>query len=160
MAEPESAEIRCRINGRSVVLETDPLRAMVDVLRVDLGLTGTKEGCGVGVCGACSVLVDGSVVSSCLLPVGLVEGANVMTIEGIATPHALGPLQAAFVEHGAIQCGFCTPGQVMMAGALLSAIPDPSDADIDDWMSGSLCRCTGYVGIRRAIQAVSKGQDG
>ncbi len=155
---PDHAPIRCRINGEAAVLQVDPLRAMVDVLRDDLQLTGTKEGCGVGVCGACSVLLDGDVVASCLLPAGLVDGRELTTIEGLETETGLTPLQAAFIEHGAIQCGFCTPGQVLAATSLLASLPDPSDADIDAWMAGSLCRCTGYSGIRRAIQAVARAR--
>jgi carbon-monoxide dehydrogenase small subunit len=156
---PETAQIQVRINDRDTVLDVDPLRRMLDVLRDDLQLTGTKEGCGVGVCGACSILLDDAVVAACLLPAGLVDGRTVLTIEGLETGSGLTPLQSAFIDHGGIQCGFCTPGQVIAATALLARRPDPTDAEIDAWMAGNLCRCTGYAGIRRAIRAAAGSPD-
>jgi carbon-monoxide dehydrogenase small subunit len=147
------------VNGAPTTVDVDPSRRLLDVLRYDLDLTGTKESCAVGVCGACSVLVDGRVVSSCLLPIGLLEGASVTTIEGIAGPDgSLSPLQEAFITEGGFQCGACTPGQIIAATALLDANPRPTEAEIREWMGGNLCRCTGYTGIVRAIQVAAEHQ--
>jgi carbon-monoxide dehydrogenase small subunit len=145
------ATVRVRVNGDLQVFDVDPLRRVLDVLRDDLDLTGTKEGCGAGMCGACSVLLDDAVVASCLLPVALVDGRSVTTIEGLASVGGMSAVQQAFVAEGGVQCGFCTPGQVLCATSLLDRRPNPTDAEIDEWMSGNLCRCTGYAGIRRAI---------
>jgi aerobic carbon-monoxide dehydrogenase small subunit len=151
-------QIRVDVNGTPHELVVEPTRRLVDLLRHDLDLTGTKEGCAVGVCGACSVLVDGQLQSACLLPAALVDGRSVTTVEGIANPDGTpSPLQDAFVMEGGLQCGACTPGQVVAATALLNEIPDPSDDEIRDWMSGNICRCTGYAGIVRAIHAAAKG---
>ncbi len=128
-------------------------RRLIDVLRDDLGCTGTKEGCSIGVCGACSVLVAGELLSACLLPAVFVEGRDVTTVEGLAHGDELSPLQDAFIREGGFQCGICTPGQLIAATALLAEYPRPSDAEIRDWMMGNLCRCTGYHGITRAIKA-------
>lgn len=128
-------------------------RRLIDVLRDDLGLTGTKEGCSIGVCGACSVLVGGELVSACLLPAVFVDGQPVTTVEGLAQGVALSPLQEAFIREGGFQCGICTPGQLIAATALLAERRRPSDDDIREWMMGNLCRCTGYHGIARAIRA-------
>jgi carbon-monoxide dehydrogenase small subunit len=128
-------------------------RRLIDVLRDDLGLTGTKEGCSVGVCGACSVLVGGELLSACLMPALFVDGRAVTTVEGLASGNELSPLQDAFIRHGGFQCGICTPGQLISATALLAAYPRPTDDEISDWMMGNLCRCTGYHGITRAIRA-------
>jgi carbon-monoxide dehydrogenase small subunit len=148
--------VELRINGARKVLRVEPTRRLVDVLREDLDLTGTKESCAVGVCGACAVIVDGRLVSSCLLPAVLADGTAVTTIEGLAGPDgSLSPLQDAFIDEGGLQCGACTPGQVIAATALLAERPDPSDSEIRDWMAGNLCRCTGYAGIVRAIRAVA-----
>lgn len=143
--------VRFTLNGapREVRMRAD--RRLIDVLRTDCGLTGTKEGCSVGVCGACAVLVDGEVLSACLLPAVFVDGAAVTTVEGLGTDR-LTPLQDAFITEGGFQCGICTPGQLITATALLAAHPKPTDAEISEWMMGSLCRCTGYHGIRRAIK--------
>ncbi len=149
--------IRFSLNGHARELEVDPAHRLIDVLRDDCGLTGTKEGCSVGVCGACSVLVNGEVVSACLLPAPHVDGASVITIEGLAQGGALTPLQEAFITEGGFQCGICTPGQIITATALLTARPKPTDADISEWMMGSLCRCTGYHGITRAIKKAVEG---
>jgi carbon-monoxide dehydrogenase small subunit len=150
------SRIELEVNGRRHALEVEPTRRLVDVLREDLDLTGTKESCAVGVCGACAVLVDGRLVASCLLPVGLADGAAVTTIEGLVGPDGeLSPLQDAFVAEGGLQCGACTPGQIVAATALLREVGDPSDAEIRDWMAGNLCRCTGYAGILRAIRAAA-----
>ncbi len=128
-------------------------RRLIDVLRDDLGCTGTKEGCSIGVCGACSVLVAGELLSACLLPAVFVDGREVTTVEGLARGDELSPLQDAFIREGGFQCGICTPGQLIAATALLAEYPRPSDAEIRDWMMGNLCRCTGYHGITRAIKA-------
>ena len=127
-------------------------RLLLHVLRDDLGLTGTKEGCSVGVCGACSVLVDGVLVSSCLLPAVLADGASITTVEGLAPePEGLSPVQESFIRHGGFQCGICTPGQLIAATALLQAHPHPTEAQVKEWMMGNLCRCTGYYQIVESI---------
>jgi len=144
-------QLRLRVNGAAREVETLAHRRLIDVLRDDLGLTGTKEGCSVGVCGACSVLVDGEVVSACLLPAVFADGHEVTTIEGLADGE-LTPLQDAFITEGGFQCGICTPGQIVAASALLRANARPSESEIREFMMGNLCRCTGYAGIVRAIQ--------
>ena len=149
-------QVRLEINGASHELDVAPARRLVDVLRHDLGLTGTKESCAVGVCGACSVLVDGQLTSACLLPVALADGHRITTIEGIAGPDGeLSALQSAFIREGGLQCGACTPGQIIAATALLAEQPAPDEPAIRDWMAGNLCRCTGYAGIIRAIRAAA-----
>lgn len=140
------------LNGRPVTVEARPDRTLLDVLRADLHLTGTKEGCAIGVCGACSVLVDERLQSACLLIVGLVDGRSVATIEGLGTPDAPSTVQTAFVEAGGFQCGICTPGQVVAATSLLREQADPSDEAIRRWMAGNLCRCTGYASIVEAVR--------
>ena len=147
-------QIRFRVNGEPRELRVAAQRRLIDVLRADCGLTGTKEGCSVGVCGACAVLVDGELLSSCLLPAVFVDGAEVTTVEGLSKG-PLTPLQEAFITEGGFQCGICTPGQLITASALLAAHPKPTDAEIGEWMMGSLCRCTGYHGIVRAIKTAS-----
>jgi carbon-monoxide dehydrogenase small subunit len=147
-----SERIEFRVNGEERKVETSPARPVLDVLREDLGLTGTKEGCSVGVCGACSVLVDGRLMSACLLPVGSVAGREVTTVEGLEGPDgALSPVQQAFLECGGFQCGICTPGQVVAATALLRECPRPSEHEVRDWMMGNICRCTGYYSITKAV---------
>jgi len=128
-------------------------RRLIDVLRDDLRFTGTKEGCSIGVCGACSVLVDGDLLSGCLLPAVFVDGREVTTVEGLARGETLSPLQDAFIREGGFQCGICTSGQLIAATALLAERKRPSDDEIREWMMGNLCRCTGYYGITRAIRA-------
>jgi aerobic carbon-monoxide dehydrogenase small subunit len=128
-------------------------RRLIDVLRDDLGATGTKEGCSIGVCGSCSVLVGGELFSACLMPAVFVDGTEVTTVEGLADGDTLSPLQDAFIREGGFQCGICTPGQLIAATALLAENTRPSDAQIREWMMGNLCRCTGYHGITRAIKA-------
>ena len=147
--------IRFDLNDEPRTVEVSADRLLLDLLREDLQLTGTKEGCRVGICGTCTVLVDGRPVSSCLFPAVHADGARVRTIEGIARGGALTPLQQAFIEHGGFQCGICTPGQIVSATALLAAHPRPTDAQIREWMMGNLCRCTGYFGIERAIRAAA-----
>jgi aerobic-type carbon monoxide dehydrogenase small subunit (CoxS/CutS family) len=144
--------IALTINGAPVELEAAPDRRLLDVLRDDLGLTGTKSGCEIGVCGACSVIVDGRLQSACLLLVGLLEGRSVVTIEGLGTPDEPSPVQRAFVEAGGFQCGICTPGQVVAATALLDEVEAPSDETIRRWMAGNLCRCTGYASIVESVR--------
>jgi aerobic-type carbon monoxide dehydrogenase small subunit (CoxS/CutS family) len=128
-------------------------RRLIDVLRDDLGATGTKEGCSIGVCGSCSVLVGGELLSACLLPAVFVDGREVKTVEGLANGNELSSLQDAFIREGGFQCGICTPGQLIAATALLAENSRPSDGEIREWMMGNLCRCTGYHGITRAIKA-------
>jgi len=128
-------------------------RRLIDVLRDDLGATGTKEGCSIGVCGSCSVLVGGELLSACLLPAVFVDGSEVKTVEGLSDGDQLSPLQDAFIREGGFQCGICTPGQLIAATALLSENSRPSEDEIREWMMGNLCRCTGYHGITRAIKA-------
>ena len=140
------------VNGSPCNLEVSPTRRLIDVLRDDLGLTGTKEGCSIGVCGACTVLVDGKVMSGCLTLAVAVQGRDLLTIEGLARGGELHPLQRAFIEHGGFQCGFCTPGQIIAAYALLEEHPRPSDEQIKEAMLGNLCRCTGYYKIIESIQ--------
>jgi len=146
---------RFSVNGDEVTLEVPGMRRLLDALREDLGLTGTKEGCGEGECGACSVLIDGEVVDSCLVPVSQVEGTSVMTVEGLATDGRLDALQDAFLQHGGAQCGICTPGMLMSARAYLDQGGAPVDEDIREAIAGNLCRCTGYTKIIDAIAAAA-----
>jgi carbon-monoxide dehydrogenase small subunit len=145
------------VNGqpRSVTVASN--RLLLHVLRDDLGMTGTKEGCSVGVCGACSVLVDGQLVSACLLPAVMADGASVTTVEGLAPDDEhLSPLQEAFIRHGGFQCGICTPGQLIAATALLTENPRPTESQVKAWMMGNLCRCTGYYQIVESILAAAE----
>jgi carbon-monoxide dehydrogenase small subunit len=144
--------INITVNGEAYHLEVKPNRVLLDVLRDDLGLTGTKKGCGLGKCGACTILLDGRPVHSCLLLAAQADRKQITTIEGLAAeaPH---PLQTAFVEEGAVQCGFCTPGMINVAKALLDANPDPGENEIKLAIAGNLCRCTGYNQIVTAIQS-------
>jgi aerobic carbon-monoxide dehydrogenase small subunit len=148
--------LQLTVNGepRSVTVQAN--RLLLHVLREDLELTGTKEGCSVGVCGACSVLVDGVLVSACLLPAVMADGSAVTTVEGLAPDDEhLSPLQEAFIRHGGFQCGICTPGQLIAATALLAEQPRPTQADVRSWMMGNLCRCTGYYQIVDSILAAA-----
>ncbi|HEX2141062.1 MAG TPA: (2Fe-2S)-binding protein [Candidatus Limnocylindria bacterium] len=142
---------RLVVNGEAVELEVPGMRRLLDALREDLGLTGTKEGCGEGECGACSVLLDGDVVDSCLVPMSQVDGARVETVEGLAAEGRLNELQAAFLETGGAQCGICTPGMLMAGEAFLASGAPPSDEAIREAIAGNLCRCTGYTKIVEAI---------
>jgi aerobic carbon-monoxide dehydrogenase small subunit len=144
--------VQTTVNGEAVEFLCEPRQSLLECLRDILGLTGTKEGCNDGNCGACSVILDGRVVNSCLVLGVETEGRRITTIEGIAGADVLHPLQRAFVENAAVQCGFCTPGVIVAAKALLDAEPDPSEARIRQWMANNLCRCTGYDKIVRAIQ--------
>jgi carbon-monoxide dehydrogenase small subunit len=152
VADDPRVDVHLRANGRAAVVRVHPMARLLDVLRRDLGLTGTKEGCGEGECGACAVLLDGELVNSCLLPVLRADGASVVTIEGLAPDRAeLHAVQQAFLTHGGAQCGICTPGMVLAAVALLDRHPNPTDAEIREGLSGNLCRCTGYVRIFAAV---------
>ena len=145
-------KIRTRVNGKKVEREVETGRMMVDFLRYDLGLTGTKEGCSVGVCGACTVLMDGEMISSCIAPAVFADGREITTVEGLAKNGKLHPVQQSFIKYGGFQCGICTPGQVVAAKALLDKVPKPNEEQIKDWMMGNLCRCTGYYKIIESIQ--------
>jgi len=145
--------MRFVLNGRSVSIDAPGSRRLLDVLRESLGFTGTKEGCGEGECGACSVLIDGEVVNSCLVAAGQVEGCDVVTVEGLANGAELSVLQQAFIERGAAQCGICTPGMLLAAHALLRENPRPSENDVRTGLAGNLCRCTGYTKIIDAVLA-------
>ena len=143
--------MRFTLNGRPVTYEGSGARRLLDVLREDLGATGTKEGCGEGECGACSVLIDGEVVDSCLVAVGQVDGRDVLTVEGLADGGRLSALQQAFIERGAAQCGICTPGMLLAAHVLLQRANRPSADDVREALAGNLCRCTGYTKIIEAV---------
>jgi aerobic carbon-monoxide dehydrogenase small subunit len=151
--------LRFGLNGEPVELTVPAERLLIELLRDDLSLPGTKLGCGVGVCGACTVLVDGRPMSACLLPAVHVDGAEVRTVEGLAGEGgALTPLQEEFIRHGGFQCGICTPGQLMAATALLAERPDPSEEEIRAWLMGNLCRCTGFYQIVEAVMAAARSQ--
>ncbi len=148
----QKIRVSTTINGEEVEFLCEPQQSLLEVLRDSLGLTGTKEGCNDGNCGACSVLLDGRLVNSCLVLAVEVEGRAVTTVEGLANWRGLHPLQQAFVEVDALQCGFCTPGMLIAAKALLDREPHPSEEAIRTWLAGNLCRCTGYDKIIRAVQ--------
>jgi len=148
--------MRFTLNGTAISLDVVGTRRLLDVLREDLHLTGTKEGCGEGECGACSVLIDGEVADSCLIAVGQVEGRAVTTVEGLADGGRLTALQQAFIEHGAAQCGICTPGMLLAAHVLLQQAQRLSAADVREGLAGNLCRCTGYTKIIDAVLACAK----
>ena len=145
-----------KLNGRSQEIEVEPHELLLDVIRDRLGLTGTKRSCDVQVCGACTVLVDGRPVSACTTLAFEVRGRSVLTIEGLAENGKLHPLQQAFIEHGGFQCGFCTPGMILAAKALLDEIPNPTEEELKHFMHGNLCRCTGYKKIIESIMAAAK----
>jgi carbon-monoxide dehydrogenase small subunit len=149
------AEVRATINGRERELRVDPWRTLLDVLREDLDLTGTKLACEAGECGACTVIIDGRPVVSCMTLAADADGREIVTIEGISTPEQLHPLQAEFIRQSAFQCGYCAPGVIMSAKALLDHNPHPNETEIREAIAGNLCRCTAYVGIVKAIQHVA-----
>jgi len=155
------ATVRFTVNGKTRALKTEPERPLLDVLREDLGLTGVKYGCGEGQCRACTVLLDGKAVASCVLPVRAAEGKRVVTIEGLAAGDGsrLHPVQEAFLEEGAMQCGYCVPGMILTAATLLEKNPRPTEAEIVEGMNGNLCRCNGYArvvaGVRRAAELMA-----
>lgn len=146
-----------KLNGEEVTVQVKPSALLVEVLRNQLELTGTKVACGEGECGACTVLLDGVPVNSCLVPALKAQGREVMTVEGLSPLGDLHPLQRAFVEHGAVQCGYCTPGMLMSAKALLDHNPNPTEEEVRLAISGNLCRCTGYAKIVEAVKAASQG---
>ena len=144
-------KVNCTVNGEPRTLDAFPMERLLDVLREQLHLTGTKEGCGEGECGACSVILDGAIVNSCLVPVAQVEGASIKTIEGVASGDQLHAVQQAFIDCGGAQCGICTPGMVMAAVDLLERNSNPSEAEIRTGLAGNLCRCTGYMKIFESV---------
>lgn len=148
--------IQLTVNGRTHDLVVSPGSTLLDILRDNLGLTGAKRGCDLGACGACTVILDGRPVSSCLTLAVEAVGQEILTIEGLAVGGQLHPVQQAFVEHGAVQCGFCTPGQVLVAKVLLDEEPEPSEEAIREALSGNVCRCTGYVKVFDAVRAASR----
>ena len=148
---PGKTTINCAVNGKPQTLHAFPMERLLDVLREQLRLTGTKEGCGEGECGACSVMIDGRIVNSCLVPVAQVEGAEIKTIEGVATGDQLHRVQQAFIECGGAQCGICTPGMVLAAVNLLERTPNPTEEEIRNGLAGNLCRCTGYMKIFESV---------
>jgi aerobic carbon-monoxide dehydrogenase small subunit len=144
-------DILLTVNGEPRKVLAHPMERLLDVLRNELGLTGTKEGCGEGECGSCSVLLDGMLVNSCLVPVAQASGTSIVTIEGISTHYLMNPLQETFLECGGAQCGICTPGMILAAVHLLEKKPEPELADIREGLAGNLCRCTGYMQIFEAV---------
>ncbi len=148
-------DIALKVNGETREVRVAVEKTLLDVLRENLGLTGTKLGCGSGDCGACTVLMDGRPVNSCLILAVDAVGKEITTIESLGGPHELHPIQEALIEHGAVQCGYCTPGIVMSAKALLDHNPSPTEAEIREGLTGNLCRCTGYVKVVQAIKSVS-----
>lgn len=149
-------ELKFILNGTEVKIVTEPQIRLIDLLRDKFELIGTKEGCGVGECGACTVLINGSAVNSCLVLAGQIDGSEILTIEGLANGEILDPLQKNFLLQGAIQCGFCTPGMVLSASALLDKNPNPTEEEIKDAIAGNLCRCTGYKQIIEAVKETAK----
>ena len=147
----DKTPIHFTVNGESRSVETFPMSRLLDVLREELQLTGTKEGCGEGECGACTVILDGRIVNSCLVPVAQASGSSITTIEGVATEGKLHNLQQAFIDHGGAQCGICTPGMILAAVDLLNRNPQPTEADIRTGLAGNLCRCTGYMKIFESV---------
>jgi carbon-monoxide dehydrogenase small subunit len=145
-------DIILKINGDIYDLIVDTRMTLLEAIREKIGLTGTKDGCGIGECGTCTVLLDGKPIYSCLMLAVEAEGKEILTIEGLATPEGLHPIQKAFIEHGAVQCGFCTPGMILSAKALLDENPNPTEEEIREAISGNLCRCTGYQKIIEAIE--------
>jgi len=156
MTGKERVSIRFVINGRPVSMEVDAGETALHAIRGRLGFKGTKEGCGMGECGACTIVVDGRAVNACLLLAAQLDGRDVLTVEGLDSPLGLHPLQEALVEHHAVQCGFCTPGFLMSAYALLKENPSPSREEVLRALSGNLCRCTGYEQLLRAVEAASQ----
>jgi carbon-monoxide dehydrogenase small subunit len=148
---PGKVHISATINGEETEFLCEPRQSLLEVLRETIGLMGAKEGCNNGNCGACNVILDGRLVNSCLVLAVEIQGRSVTTIEGVATSEGLHPLQQKFIEHAALQCGYCTPGFIVASKALLDANPDPSEQEVREWLAGNLCRCTGYDRIIRAV---------
>ena len=153
-----TSKITCTVNGKAETLKAHPLERLLDVLREQLHLTGTKEGCGEGECGACSVVLNGEIVNSCLVPVAQAAGATIKTIEGVASGDQLHRVQQTFVEFGGAQCGICTPGMVLAAVDLLERNPNPSETEIRTGLAGNLCRCTGYMKIFESVVQACKSE--
>ena len=149
-------EIEITVNGRKRQFDVEPNKLLLNLVRDELYLTGTKYGCGIGECGACTVLLDGEAVLACMVLAVDADGRCVETVEGVADGDKLDPIQEAYIEEGAIQCGFCTPGFIMTTKALLSENPDPSEAEIREYLKGNYCRCTGYVNIIKAVQSAAE----
>jgi carbon-monoxide dehydrogenase small subunit len=149
--QPRKVRIQCEVNGRSTVFEAYPMARLLDVLREHTGLTGTKEGCGEGECGACSIELDGALVNSCLVPALQADGAKIRTIEGVASGERLHAVQQAFLTYGGAQCGICTPGMILAAVNLLARNPHPGQSEIREGLAGNLCRCTGYMKIFESV---------
>jgi aerobic carbon-monoxide dehydrogenase small subunit len=148
---PGKTHVTTTINGEEMEFLCEPRQSLLEVLRETLGLMGAKEGCNNGNCGACNVILDGALVNSCLVLAVEIQGRSLTTIEGIATPEGLHPLQQKFIEHAALQCGYCTPGFIVAGKALLDQNPDPSEHEVREWLAGNLCRCTGYDRIVKAV---------
>ena len=155
---PVRQTVTVTVNGQEYTREVPTYRTLVDFIRYDLGLTGTKEACSVGVCGACTIELNGRIAASCITLAVRADGAEITTIEGVADGDTLHPVQEAFINYGGFQCGACTPGQIMAAKALLEHNPKPSEAEIKEWMMGNLCRCTGYYQIIESIQAAAEAK--
>ncbi|GIO10821.1 putative xanthine dehydrogenase subunit E [Cohnella xylanilytica] len=152
------AVLECEVNGRKIAIETPPARRLLSILRDDLGLTGTKRSCEIGRCGACMVLIDGKPRNSCLTMAYQCSGRSITTIEGLADEERLHPVQECFLEEGGYQCGYCTPGMIVSVKALLDDTPDPTMEQIEEALTGNLCRCTGYGGILRSVaRAIERG---
>jgi aerobic carbon-monoxide dehydrogenase small subunit len=149
-------QIHLTINGKQATIEAPPMKRLLDVLREDLHLTGTKEGCGEGECGACAIILNGDLVNSCLIPALQAEGTKITTIEGIAIDERLHPIQQCFLENGGAQCGICTPGMILATHHLLEKNPQPTLLQIQEGLNGNLCRCTGYTRIFAAVEAAAK----
>ena len=156
VSEAGLQRLQLTVNGEARALDVPARRTLVDLLRYDLGLTGTKEACSVGVCGACTVLLNGRIVASCITLAVQADGAEIVTIEGVGAPDNLHPIQESFIRNGGLQCGICTPGQIIAAKALLDENPSPSEDEIKEWMMGNLCRCTGYYQIIDSIAGAAR----
>lgn len=156
----ETKEIRFVLNGKTHELRVKPWRTLLEMIREDLHLTGTKEGCGQGECGSCTVILGGKSVNSCLVPAVEADGQEILTIEGLSEGEKLDPIQDAFIEHAGMQCGFCTPGMIMSAKALLDRNPNPTEEEIREGIAGNFCRCTGYTKIVESIDAAAERMKG
>jgi carbon-monoxide dehydrogenase small subunit len=156
IAAKSKCELTLSVNGETKAVQAYPMERLLDILRQEFGLTGTKEGCGEGECGACSVLMDGALVNSCLIPVLQAKGANIVTIEGLAGNSRARAVQDSFLEHGGAQCGICTPGMILAAVSLLNKKSEPSIDDIREGLAGNLCRCTGYIQIFEAVAEAAR----
>lgn len=153
-------QIKFSVNGKDYEISVPPQRTLLEVIREELGLTGTKEGCGLGECGACTVIMDGRTVNSCLVLAVEADGKQITTIEGLAKGDELHPIQQAFIDHGGFQCGFCTPGMIMSSKALLDENPSPTEEEIRQGLSGNFCRCTGYTKIIESVKAAAEDMEG